>query len=401
MNTHTVFMLLLLSLLLIPSALAGATDTTRVNQTITISEPIHGNAFLLGQTIALRSPLLHDVSAVGQYLVIDALITGKARLVGQHITINASLNDQAYIVGQHITLGEEGELYPGTELRAGTILLDGNVTGPLVVRATTLIINTTIDGSVRADVDTILFGENAQITGDLTLMKKTPINTAFVGGDVAIQEPRPIKNLLNQSAFSFPFEAFFFFLVIALLFIVISHSHVIRLNDAIERQPFLCLGVGILALVGLPFVIVFLSITLVGIPLAITLLLSYVLLILFGLVYSIIFVGTILFKTDQKEPLPHIIVAVILGGIIYFTVGELPLFGNLVWFLILAVSIGALLRVLFTDHGKKLRPEKRTLEHERTKKKPESTKKTKATRTDTSSKKSTPKKSSAKQKKKN
>jgi hypothetical protein len=340
---------------MLPSVLAADdNDLTSINQEINISEPVLGNVYLLGQSIAVEAPVSRALSAVGQYVLVDAPISGETRIVGQHIRINAPLNDQSTVFGQYITFLESAKIYPGTEIGGQHVFLQGTINGPVVIGAKYLVINTTINGSARVDAAHILFGENASITGDLTLMQKTPVDKALVGGLVTVAEPRLAEKVSGTYSFSFPFEAFFIFLVIALLVVVISHSHVIKLNDAVEKQPFLCLGLGILALVALPLVILFLTITIVGIPLAITLTLAYLLMILFGLVYSIIFVGTILFKTDQKQPTPHVLVAVILGAIIYFTVGELPILGNLVRFVILAVSVGALLRVLFTDHAHKL-----------------------------------------------
>jgi hypothetical protein len=133
--------------------------------------------------------------------------------------------------------------------------------------------------------------------------------------------------------------------VAATLFLLIFPGFSTRAADAIGREPWRVLGLGLAVLVCVPFVVVMLLITIIGIPLALLVIPLYLLLLFLGWVVTALFVAhRVLGFVRAGQPVTQgwRLVALFLALVALSLVRQVPFVGGFVAFIALLAGIGAL-----------------------------------------------------------
>lgn len=232
--------------------------------------------------------------------------------------------------------------------------------------------NVSIEGTVGGDI--VMFGgnlsldETAVVNGAITLMggnlQRTPGATVQGGinqnrGNVAPVAPiAPIAPLhpFATNPFFRPFMYGFDLLggiVTALAFAALGALVVIfapnptrRISEAAQAKPFNTAGVGCLTLILLPILSLLLLITLIGIPVALILGLLSAIAWIFGSIGVGLLAGEkILQAFKARDILP--VVAVILGVVVLMVVGQVPILGWLISFIVGLIGLGAVVLTRF------------------------------------------------------
>ena len=191
--------------------------------------------------------------------------------------------------------------------------------------------------------------------GDVILKKGSRVEgDAYSFGGTIVQEPGAIvggeKETFNDRHRHLFFVNYFLGVVFRIgstviavvLGLIILHTHPQFLPDLaikIRQQPSLTALWGIVAYVALVFAIVFLAITLIGIPLIPLLILLAIVTSIVGSLGVALFVGqSLLSKSDRSLPQQFL-----LGMVILTVLTLIPFFGGLVVFLINLFGLGVIL----------------------------------------------------------
>jgi hypothetical protein len=203
----------------------------------------------------------------------------------------------------------------------GSIRVTGQVSGTVV----------NIDGPVT-------LGPNAHVLGDV--IARDPIRVArgaIVDGEIrqgtAFLLRTPIDVLGPWAAWlAFTFST----LLLAALVVLVAPRAAERVAESAAERPWPSLGIGVALAIGLPVVAVLASITLVGLPFGLALLLALWFLASLGVAFAVFALGRRLWAAPRSRWL-----ALLFGWLAVSAVSAIPYVGGIVWAVAAVVGSGA------------------------------------------------------------
>jgi cytoskeletal protein CcmA (bactofilin family) len=194
---------------------------------------------------------------------------------------------------------QNGESLTGDLVAIGstaTVETGATVTGDVVLVGGTITINGTVNGNLVAVGGAASLGDGAVINGDIVTVGASlnKSSTAKVTG--TITEQTPSVNVGNswkfpwnssQSLLTRLLTAAFESLAIAALAVVIGlilPKQTQEVSNAIQSEPLVAGGVGLLVVIGSPILLIILIITIILIPVGVLFVLAFGLALVFGLI---------------------------------------------------------------------------------------------------------------------
>jgi cytoskeletal protein CcmA (bactofilin family) len=302
---------------------------------IVVDQPVGRNAVLAAGAIDLRAP-----------------VGGNLRAAGGSITIGSSVGGSVSAAGGEVRIAREAVVGP-VRIFGGTLTIDGHVGGPLHASAERIVINGEVDGDVKAVAEEIVLGPGAHITGALQYASANELvkgEGATIGGAVTHKQTREGEHdemlpRVSRGARVFGLVVSYLALLgCGALFLAIAPMFSVEAPDRIKSAPGRSLGMGLLALAGVPVLAVLFILTIIGIPVGAMLVALYPILLLFGFMVGTLFAAnaaTSLFKLKPPPTVARAIghYAIALAGVML--IARIPGFGGLFLVVLIMLGIGA------------------------------------------------------------
>lgn len=366
---------LILSIVLVASVpLQAYAAKVTASRTVVVSEPETSNVYLTGTDITIAAPLGEDAFAVGATIVTSALIMGDALMAGAHIDVRKE------VVGDVRLLG--GELLVDAPVGGDVMALGGTITASSTAKDTHLIggvvrvqasggdvtvygADVYLSGAIAGNVqvvasDKLFIAEGTTIAGalqyDAPQQVVVPASAVISGGVVYTGSSTFLPT--NEEAKRFAVAGAGVLLITRIIAIAIAAGVVVGLfpvlaNLVVERtirrtpKRFILLSLlGFSAIVATPLLIVFLLVSFVGIALAILLSALYVLMLLLAYLYAGLISGAALSQALFKKEHCTWRTAV-MGTLVLYLVGLVPVLGVLVTCIITSAALGALMAIVY------------------------------------------------------
>jgi cytoskeletal protein CcmA (bactofilin family) len=236
---------------------------------------------------------------------------------------------------------DRGEEVGDVVVADGDITIRGEVQGDVVAIAG----DVTIRGSVSGDVVTVAgkatLGRRARIGGDLVYFDKKPAVTrgARVSGETKKADPE-FDDTFGIAAIGFWLAVGLSMLVLGLLLLLLAPRAAIAIGATVKRRWAASIGVGIAVCILLPIIAALACVSILGLPLGVTLL--FLLVPLFAIAYctSAFAVGRLILKNAG-------IFAFVLGLLILRALALIPIAGGLFSLLAVVFGVGVLFMTLF------------------------------------------------------
>lgn len=315
-----------------------------------ISGTILGDAFIAGGNVTFNGSAKSGLMAAGGTLTILGTVGGSVRAAGGTVTLSGPVGADAVIGGGTVTIIDGATIGRDAALAGGQINLSAKVGRNATIRGGDIVIDGTINGNVDVQASkTLTLGDHAVIKGTLTYT--APIELAKSPGAVVMGEVtyNPTKNPGHYDAagvlagfvgllFVFKLLALAGAVIIATTLFNRSTATVVNASlDSVWKN--LCIGFA--ALIALPFVFVFLLISVIGALFGILGFIGYITLIILAKITSAILVGAFFTKWYRKEALVTWQWA-LLGLIALELVSLIPVIGWLVATVVFLTALGAL-----------------------------------------------------------
>jgi hypothetical protein len=305
---------------------------------------VRGNAVLLGGQIRVTGETQGDLYAFGGDVAVDGRVLRNARIAG----------------GQ-VTLGSAGEVLGDIALAGGDVAIEGKVAGDAKIAGGRVTINGPIGGNVDVRAGQLIIGPNARIEGRLRYhAKDTPTidPAARVAGGIEALPMRWSRGWVD-SARGPVGSGWFGLFVVGVIMILVSPALGGRLLGHLRSRTGASIGFGFLCLVATPMALVLCAITIVGLPLAIVLLLAYLLALLVGYVSGLVTLGQwglARIAPTRAGAAGWQILALAAALIVVSVLRRLPVVSGLVWLAVTVIGVGALLiEVSRVAHGSSAR----------------------------------------------
>lgn len=222
---------------------------------------------------------------------------------------------------------------------SGRVRVDGVVTGDVVILEGPVTVRGQVDGSVIAADGDVRLGEAARVGGDVSAGGSVLARPgAEVGGErsegvrFSLEAPlAALGELLGPVAIAASV------LLVGALLLLLAPRGADAIADAIAAAPLASLGWGLLVVLTVPVAAVALTVSVLGLPLGLALLLSAGLWWLVGLATAAWCLGHALLRRAHRRSL-----ALLAGWAVVAAVGLVPLLNVALWSVAPVVGLGAI-----------------------------------------------------------
>jgi len=308
-------------------------------ETINVSSEVDGDVFCAGQTVNISGTVHGDVICAGQTVVVTGKVDGDVRLAGQTVTLSSPVAGNATIGGQAFTLTDNGSIRKDLTVGSSDVTLNGDVGRDVALGSVTANLDGIVGRNVIGSVEHLNLDRQAHIRGSLKYTSANKLHksaNAKVDGTVSRIIPKTHASK-RGAVFGFSVRWFLYWLL-ALAALALAVALVIprQLDNAIQSSlpwPWKPLLVGLVASVVVPLCIIVIGITVVGLPIAIIILLIWLVIELLSLAYSAYYIGRLLLRQSAAPLLIALAGAAVLATLLF-----IPFIGVLV--LVLACWTG-------------------------------------------------------------
>jgi len=341
------------------AGMASAEDTARASigdsrlsagDEVTLDEYVSGNAFLAGGRVQLANRVGGSAFVTGGEVTVTGSIGRKLYASGGELRIEGEVDGKVRAAGGKVRVARSARLHSNVALAGGSVEVEGEVGGDLRVYGESIFINGTVYGDVEMAGESIRVGPDAHIAGSLEYRS---------GGAIVIdpqariergieQRDRDERNWLRKAGRGAArVGGALFTLGVVLLGALLLLGMPGFSRDAagmVRREPLQSGLMGCVMLVGVPFAIVVLMITVIGIPLALMMIFGYIALLMLGYLVAALFVGDLLLErlgAEKFNSLGWRVLFLLLALVALSLVRQVPLIGGFVILLLFLAGIGA------------------------------------------------------------
>ena len=355
-------------------------------RTVTISTPVYEDLYIAGGTVTINAPIYGDVIIAAGTIIINNTITNDLLLAGGKVTINSYVADDIRCAGGELHIlkdiggdlvitGGTVEIAKGVSINGGLITSGGNIVVHGVVngnikaaagsftfngianknfecRADKLILNGNVIGKSVLAAREILFQPNASFNNSVRYWNKAgklDFKQSLKNGNVVFDPTLKItsKNwyYLGHTTIVgliwYLLTVFLFILLIQYLFGNIFKKAGHSTGHSLLRS----LGSGFLFLIGVPVATALLLITIIGIPIGLILIATYVVIVLLATVItSLVFASWYNEKFEYNWGYWKIALSALAMFILFKLISFTPLLGWLIMIVIACIAFGSLIR---------------------------------------------------------
>jgi cytoskeletal protein CcmA (bactofilin family) len=323
---------------------------------VVIDGNVEGDVIVAGNTITINGKVSGDVLAAGQTIKINGPVAGNVRVIGSTVDITNTVGKNVNIAAQTAILSNQASVGWSLSFASMNISVQAPVAGNIYGLGRSV----TLNNSVGTDV-TLHLGQS----GQASLMQKTQIggNFTYTGTKSAViqkgaqitgntvkkelpEEYTRSTKFLSSSWIYFRLISLFGLLLVGTLIISVFKNTTKKITEKMSKEPGHVILWGILYLIIVPIVIVLLSITIIGLPLALIItvlfaILLYVSTVITGTALGLWLLGYLRKKKDDQTKEPPLIWAMILGTIILFVITSIRMLGAFVSLLSIILFLGA------------------------------------------------------------
>lgn len=345
-------------------------DLYVAGETVSINAAIHGDLTVAGGTITVTDTIMQDILGAGSNLILNGYVGDDIRCAAGTIKLSNNVAGDVIVTGGEISIDEDVIINGNLLVSGGDVILNGEVKGFIKSASGEL----TLNGKARNDVD--CRGGKITINGTLTGNSILAAHSIELGSDAHFngnvkywneEGSLDFGNSLHGGRATFDsslepnsgkwhylgFASFLFLLwYLGTALVMISLIHYLfratfkKAADTVKNTSLKSLGLGFLFLIGFPIAIAITVITIVGIPIGILALISYVTVLLLGTVIVALLVTHWINNTYyQSAWRTGKIVFTAFGIFIFLKLASLtPFVGPLVMLLLVCMAFGGILQ---------------------------------------------------------
>jgi cytoskeletal protein CcmA (bactofilin family) len=261
---------------------------------VRVTGAVDGDLIAAGATVTVTGEVRGDLVAAAGRVEVAGRVSDDVRVAGGQVHVRGEVGDEVLAAGGEVVL-HRGSAVGGKATLAGrNVVAAGSVRKDLRVGAERVELDGEVGGTAGIVAERVVVGPRARIAGDLVVRsREAPLIDpgAQVGGRVVRLPPRDggLGGLLGTVLRAVAFQLGLLVLAWAWLVLVPGVS---REAVRVERQePGVSLGFGVGVLFGLPAAALALTITFVGIPLALAALATWGLAMLAGYASTAVCLG--------------------------------------------------------------------------------------------------------------
>lgn len=321
-----------------------AGNTERVEGTV------NGDVYCAGQDLIINGTVNGDVMCAGASVTINGKVTGDVRVAGNTVTIGAEVGGSVTAFGATVTLETSAKIARDVVAASETVLVNGSIGRDFVGGGSSVTLNGPIGRDVEGEYEKLTIGSDGVVNGVVYYASQAD---AIINGKVS-GEVKRTDSKIYEGRKAGPGAGFFmgvfmilgWVLVTALALWLLLPKKMRTVTSLTPVQAMVATGIGLAAIMGLPFIALFLLMSVIGAPLGIALLLSWVILMILSAGVTAIYLGRTLFTRRDLHPLA----ATMLGGLVLVALLVIPFVNVIVLLAAVSFGMGAMLYAIRGEH---------------------------------------------------
>ena len=311
-------------------------DLFQIEDTVNMNAVVDGNAFIIGKDVTISGEVGGDLFVIANKLTIDGgYVYSSIFAIANEITINGSIYD-LYAKCNTFNLETNGSIYRDIKLDATNVNISGKIKRNAYISTNTL--------NIVEDAGQLISGNlNYSSNQEATIPQDT------VAGEINFTKSVPTESS-RKSVASYIVDfakTIIFTLVVALLLFWLAPKFVEKIRNTSGSRVFAALGIGIISPICIGIACIILLVSIVALPISISLALVYLILAIAGKSITSIYLGNLLTNKMKAEGNKKIILFTLLSSAILWVINLIPVLGSIVGFIATLLGIGLVIINLF------------------------------------------------------
>ena len=318
---------------------------------VEVDGKVNGGAVAMGGRVDIDGKITGPVLAVGGRVTTNGTIDRDLKIMGGKVLHEAVVNGDLLAAGGSVVLSETSVVMGKAWLTGGSASARGMVAGNLRIGARKVLISGEVTGDVFVDGVEITVLPSAVIRGNFNYNSPNEAEIhadANIGGDVAFhrtEAPRHWAGLAFAAVGSMALMGVGGVILLGTILLLVCPNASIAAARNVGGRPWAALGVGFAILIAVPVAALILTVSVIGIPLAMFLLGLYALIKMSGLLVFSTAVGMWIMRLFGKKcgdtfwPKFGVLV---MGVLALFIVALIPVVGLIALFFAWVIGTGAL-----------------------------------------------------------
>ncbi len=331
-------------------------DVFAAGNSVSISGTINGDVFAAGSSVSISGKVDGSVFSVASNILINGEILGNVRVAGSNIIIENKVGRNVMAAGSNVSLTSQAEVAGHLSLAGAVLDVRSKTGGNFEAVGESITLAGDIGGKTKLNLDKtgqVVFLSSAHLMGNFeyTASKEITVSSEVtIDGETIFNQfyPREQKKrvlgIITAGYFFFKLIQLFGLLIVGLVIISLAKKKVLETADLMLKEPAKQIGQGLVWFIVTPVVIILLLITVIGIPLAFLLSLTYIILIYLSKVFAGLAIGLMLTKAFGWQKM-SLIGSLILGIIIFVILKSIPIIGWLFSLVAIWWGLGALIEI--------------------------------------------------------
>lgn len=329
-------------------------------QNITIDQNINGDVFCAAQSVVINGNVEGSVFCAGQTVTVNGNIKGSIRTAGNTIMINREVGQNVMAIGAAINLGEDARVGWDLLIGAGSAVVRGDINRSVYGGGG----NVFIDGIVGDDVKLGLskktgnqnesqspklrIGENARIGGNVEYRSRSQAEIAEgseINGEVKRNEVATREEKEGEGFLGYVIGIIYSFLaalIVSFVLIALFGDKIKFITDKMLEKVGASIGWGLLIMIVGPIVLILLSATLIGIPLALILFVLWLVALYVSEILVGILVGRYILKKDKEVTKKSLYLCALVGIAVSWIIFSIPIVGWFLWLVAMWWGLGGI-----------------------------------------------------------
>jgi len=321
---------------------------------LVVDADINGDLLCAGKDVTINGNIKGDVLCAAQSLRVNGSVDGNVRVISQSTEINGNVSRNVYDLSQTLTIAKftviKGDIIFGVQnvdLR-GVLGRDMLGAAEQLTISGSLLRNAKVAGTKINLIDPAKIGGNFEYFIDSAGLAS--VNQKNIKGEIirheivrAETQEKDFKQFSKAAMITGKIFWLISTFILGFALIYFLRQGVLDRTRTITHKPFATGLIGFATLILTPIAICLLLISFIGIPLAIVLLLEYIMSIIIATIYPTIIVGGWIILKLSKRKYSGYGWPLVAGTLAFGLILLIPVIGPIVGFIFLCLGLGATL----------------------------------------------------------
>lgn len=260
---------------------------------ITVNATVDGSLYCAGGHITVNGSVHGDINCAGQDITINGSVQGSVKLAGGTLSLGNKVGSDVSLFGQTATVRSNAIVAGDINAGVQNLTIDGTVTRSVVAGVQSLNMNGKVGSMNIVDAQNLSLGKNARVSGDLNYQSEDELklDSNKIGGAVHYHKPQPRHHVNPLYTLALVFATF----AVTALILTLAAPRWVDRSAGIAKAKFgYVMLFGVLGVFTMPVLAVVLAFTVVGLPLALMMLLAWLLLLMLSGTFFAYFIGALI-----------------------------------------------------------------------------------------------------------